>query len=70
MKPVRTAIRITAEDGEKIIINRRIDRIVYTNLCPYSDHEYETEDPNKVFCSRSHRTMHWKKSIEAKPDQA
>lgn len=53
-------VRIITFHGDLIIVQNAA-KVVYVKTCPYLDHEFQTEDPRKVFCCTSHSVMFSKK---------
>lgn len=54
-------LRITTGAGELIVVEGAMT-ITYVKICPYTDHEFQTEQPRRIFCCDSHKVMFSKKN--------
>lgn len=55
-------LRITHTRTPEILVVQGVWVCEYVNICPYLGHEYMTQNPLQVFCTRSHKNMFWKKN--------
>ena len=58
---------IVVMGGKKVMLEVE-EPIVYRRLCPYlGDHWFETENPDQIYCTRSHKVMWWQKNHDLPP---
>ncbi len=54
---IAVAIRIITPDGRHIVIEERVEHLMFKKICPYLEHEFTTPEPYRVFCCDSHKSM-------------